>query len=233
VFEAIAEVDGDGSPAAPPVVAERASAEVVAPPVESLPVEPSPTPPEVAAEPIAPSSPSTDENEPAPQSPVRGYRPEPERRWTCLSLGIALAIVGVFGAVPAVLEIAEYARSDGAFPVARWAWLAILAALVQIGYAVYAAQLPDWSTAWVVTLVGAALATFYAFLLGLTLVAGESSSIVAILQLTDQVPEGKATRWCFVMLGILGVYSYFAGRSALRWRYAFHLTRPMKEAKAK
>jgi hypothetical protein len=226
---------------APPVVTPWGGTDVESPPIESPRIESPPiesslveslplsAAPVVEAAPSRPAEATVSET-PA-DTPIRGYRPEPERRWTCVSFGIALALVGAFGAVPAVLEIAEYARSDGAVPVARWAWLALLTAAVQIAYAVYAAQLPDWSTAWVVTLVGASLATFYAFLLGLTWVAGESSSIVALLQLTDQVPEGKATRWCFAMLGILGVYAYFAGRSALRWRHAFQLTRPMKEAK--
>jgi hypothetical protein len=218
-----------------------AAPEVEAPPIESHHIESPPLaalPAESSARvsgSVAQTTPSpptqTSPGEPAAETSVRGYRPEPERQWTCLAFGAALAAIGVFGAVPAVLEIVDYAGSDGAVPVARWAWLALLAAAVQIAYAVYAAQLPDWSTAWVVTLVAAALATVYAFLLGVTWMAGASSSIVSLLQLTDQIPEGKATRWCFAMLGILGVYSYFAGRSALRWRHAFQLTRPMKEAK--
>jgi hypothetical protein len=226
VFESIADAE---SPAVtlPPT-------EFAAPPVESPPRE-LPLAAEANA-PVALSAlpsvaPSWETGEEAPsEKRVRGYWPERERRWTCLSLGVALALIGVFGAVPAVMEIAEYARSDGMIPIARWAWLALLAAAVQIGYAVYAAQLPDWSTAWVVTLAGAALATFYAFLLGLTFVAGDSS-IVSLLELNDQAPQGKAARWCFAMLGILGVYAYFAGRSALRWRHAFVLTRPMKEGR--
>lgn len=160
---------------------------------------------------------------------MRGYEPEPERRWTCFSLGVSLALIGLFGAVPAVLEIVDYVQSDQTFPIARWAWLALMIAVVQIGYAVYAVQLPDWSTAWVVTLTGAALGAVYAALFGLTLVAGEDSRIIALLELEDQLPDGRATRWCFVMLGMLGLYAYFAGRSAARWRHAFNLTRPMKE----
>jgi hypothetical protein len=246
-FEASAERPPPASLEAPPIVAP-AHLRVEAPPIElpSMDFPPSPNAaPSAQTSPRAepPPAPSATESttstvpeapaaESPAEAPVRGYRPEPERRWTCLGLGVALAVIGVFGAVPSVLEIAEYARSDGTVPVARWAWLALLAAAVQIAYAVYAAQLPDWSTAWVVTLVGAALATFYAFLLALTLVAGESSSIVAVLQLSDHVPQGRATRWCFAMLGILGVYAYFAGRSALGWRHAFRLTRPMKESKA-
>jgi hypothetical protein len=138
-------------------------------------------------------------------------------------------MIGFLGAAPAVREIAEYLRSDQTLPVARWAWLAILAAVVQLAYAVYAAQLPDWSTAWMATLVGAALAAVYAFLLGLTWLEGADSRLVALLELQDQLVEGRAPRWCFVMLGLLGVYAYFAGRAALRWRHAFQLTRAIRE----
>lgn len=200
---------------APPPTAVAAAA-VAAPAKESVAAS---APPEEAAEPAAPQ----------PEVAVRGYEPERERRWTCFSLGVSLALIGLFGALPAVLEIAEYAQSDQMLPVARWAWLAILAAVVQIGYAVYAAQLPDWSTAWVVTLAGATLAAMYAALFGLTLVAGEESRIITLLELEDQLPDGRATRWCFVMLGVLGLFAYFGGRSAARWRHAFTLTRPMKE----
>jgi hypothetical protein len=161
-------------------------------------------------------------------APVRGYRPEPERRWTCLFLGISLALLGALGAAPAVMEIGDYLRSDQTLPVARWAWLAILAAVVQVAYAVYAMQLPDWSTAWVATLAGAGLAAAYAFLLGLTWWEGADSRVVALLELQDHLVEGRAPRWCFVMMGLLGVYAYFAGRAALHWRHAFHLTRTIR-----
>ncbi|MBW3598292.1 MAG: hypothetical protein KY475_13595 [Planctomycetes bacterium] len=160
---------------------------------------------------------------------VRGYEPEPERRWTCYLLGMSLAVLGVFGALPAVLEIADYLQSDQTIPVARWAWLALLAAAVQLAYATYAVQLPDWSTAWMVTFVGAGMAALYAGLLGLTLLAGAESRVVALLELEDQLAQGKAARWCFVMIGALGIYAYLGGRSALRWRHAFNLTRPVKE----
>jgi hypothetical protein len=160
---------------------------------------------------------------------LRGYEPEAERRWTSYSVGVSLALIGLFGAVPAMMEMVEYAHSDQTIPIAHWAWLAVLAALVQLAYGFYAVQLPDWSTAWVATVVGAALAACYAFLLGLTFVVGSQSRLISLLDLDDQLAEGRAGRWCFAMLGILGLYAYFSGRAALRWRHAFELMRPMRE----
>lgn len=217
-------------------VLETTEAAPPAPPIAEPADVPLPAPPPVAehaasannlalAEPAATAA-ETLSDEP---SAVRGYEPERERRWTCYFLGISLAAIGLFGAAPAVLEITEFLQSDQTIPVARWAWLALLTAAMHLAYAFYAAQLPDWSTAWVVTLVGAAVAVLYAALLGLTLVAGAESRIVAFLELEEQLAQGRAARWCFVMLGVLGLYAYFGGRSALRWRHSFNLTRPLKQ----
>ncbi len=181
--------------------------------------------PEVSA--VQPGSPSFQQLEPSQDA--ASYKPDLAHRWTAYGIGLSLAAIGLFGLTPAMIEITEFVDSDHTLPVARWAWLLIFLATIQIAYGIYVGQIPDWSTAWVTALVGAGLSAMYAFLFGLTLYVGEDSELVAWLQLEDQTLAGDASRWCFVMVGTLGLFAYFAGFAALRWRRAVERLRYLTE----
>ena len=55
--------------------------------------------------------------------------------------------------------------------VARWALVLFFLGIVQLAYAVYLFQLPDWTTVWVVTVLLLLLAAGYAGVLGLVLMS--------------------------------------------------------------
>jgi hypothetical protein len=181
--------------------------------------------PEVSA--VEPDSPRLQQIEPS-QHPA-SYKPDLAQRWTAYGIGASLAAIGLFGLTPAMIEITEFVDSDHTLPVARWAWLLIFLAAIQLAYGIYVCQLPDWSTAWVTALLGAGLSAMYAFLFGLTLYVGDDSDLIAWLQLDDQTLAGDSSRWCFVMMGTLGLFAYFAGFAALRWRRAVERLRYLTE----
>jgi len=155
-----------------------------------------------------------------PHPPSSGTGHERDRgklaavRW----LSTGLALLALVSMVPAGFEFAEPGRQEVTFEPARWALLLVLLGSVQLAYAVYVGQLPDWSTVWVVSVVALAQATLYAGLLGLALVSRGENALVALLELTDQVADGRAAGWCFIMLCLSGLVSYWAGRLSIRWR---------------
>ena len=119
--------------------------------------------------------------------------------------------------VPGGLDIVDHFRFiDDSPGVSRWAFLILMLGIVQVAYAVYIAQLPDWSSVWVLALVSLTLASAYAMILAVVLLSATDNGVIAWLHL-DQAPRAKAARWCFMMLSLTSLLAYFAGRFSVRW----------------
>jgi hypothetical protein len=135
-------------------------------------------------------------------------------------LSLSLIAAALFGAAPAIWDFVQYLQAaEGAF-VPRWALALLAIGVIQGAYAVYLAQLPDWTSGWIVTLVSLALAALYAGMLGITLLAAEESFLIRGLDLSESVPTGRAAMWCLCMTTILATLAFFAGRSSFRWKSA-------------
>jgi hypothetical protein len=160
---------------------------------------------------------------PAPAAPARGYEPDQQKRWTIYQLGTALILAAVFGMIPAFLNVTEQWQLINSPGIARWALMLIFVGLVQIAYAVYLIQIPDWSTAWVVSLLTLALATLYAMLLGLILLGREESQVIQFLELVQQIHGKRAPGWCVIMLSLSCLLAYCSGRISVRWYDAYQL----------
>ena len=114
-------------------------------------------------------------------------------------------------------------------PVSSRAWecVSLLIAAVQLVYAIYLAQLPDWSSVWVVAILSLIVTTLYATLMGAVVFGDSDSLLVRTLELSEPVRR-KATLWCVSMVSICALLTYFCGRIGVRWRRAFGIaaTRP-------
>lgn len=164
-----------------------------------------------------PESPTEEDNN------VRGFEHDSRKRWMVYQFGVALILAALFGAVPAVMDIVDHFRTVDSSGVSRWAHVLLLVSGVQLAYAVYLMQLPDWSTVRVVSVLTLVLATVYAMLLGITILASEKSQIIQFLELGDKLYGNKAAGWCVILLGISILLAYFGGRISMRWRQAYEL----------
>jgi len=161
---------------------------------------------------------------------VRGYEHDVHRRRTVYYLGAALILTALFSVIPAVTDIFQNLRALDPPGVSRWAFALLLASAVQLAYAIYLMQLPDWSTAWVVSLFTLATATGYATLLFIAILAKPDNQVIQLLELADNVYGKKAAGWCLIMLSISSLLAYFSGRISVRWHRAYDLaTRTAKE----
>ena len=147
----------------------------------------------------------------------RGMKHDASHLWTAYLFAFGLAAAGVLGVCPAVYEIVDHLRHADTSPgVARWAYLLILLGVVQLAYAAYVGQLPDWSAIWMATLFTLLLAAMYATLLGFLLLTAEPVQTTDLLQLEEAL-RPKAVSWCFVMLSVNCLLTYLGGRSAAGW----------------
>lgn len=153
----------------------------------------------------------------------RGMRHDSSHVATAYWLGVALIVAALVGLIPAIMEFADHFRhADTSAGIARWAYLLVLLGAVQIAYAIYVMQLPDWGTVWVVTAFSLLVAAGYATLLGFLLLSAEPSRTLGFLQLADGLRQ-KAISWCFLMLCLNCLVTYLGGRSAAGW-YRAHAT---------
>jgi hypothetical protein len=140
-----------------------------------------------------------------------------DKRASVYWLAAATVLIGILGMVPGGLDIVDHFRFLEDSPgVSRWAFVILLLGCLQIAYALYVAQLPDWSSVWVLALACLALAALYALVLALILMSSADNPIIHWLHL-DRAPRGKSARWCFMMLSLSSLLAYFAGRFSVRW----------------
>jgi hypothetical protein len=154
----------------------------------------------------------------AADSPLPGVEHIWIRRWPLYQLGIWVIVAAVVSVIPVLLDVVAHFQNGESAGISRWALTLLLASGLQVVYAVYLLQLPDWSTAWVMSIVMLAFATGYAALLGALTLANEQSQFVQFLELGDKMPGNQATIWCLAMLGVFGLLAYFSGRLSFRWR---------------
>jgi hypothetical protein len=211
------------------------------PPLPPPEVVQTPRPQPVAAQPASGVSAQTADSESRPQAapaksasiaslpaaeqvpPLRGYQHGPDKRWTVYYLAGFLAAAAVFGVVPAVLDVVQHVGTVDSAGVARWAWILLLVGGVQCAYAVYLAQLPDWASVRVISIVTLALASGYAMLLGNLLLAGRQGQLLRFLELTEPGGGNRAALWCLMMLGITILLAYFSGRISGNWCRSYRL----------
>ncbi len=132
-------------------------------------------------------------------------------------IAVGLLVTALFSCAPALWDLADYLRNPEEMFVARWALVLLVLGVLQLAYATYLWQLADWTSLWVVTLLALVVASGFAMMLGVILVAGQESQLVSALQLQDRLIGNKAHLWCLCMIAVYTVMAFFAGRACTLW----------------
>ena len=148
---------------------------------------------------------------------TRGVEHDRDKRRLVLCLGLAIAATAALGALPAVLALVEQFGTESFLPAERWVQTLLFITGIQVAYALYLVQLPDWSSVRVVSLVLMLVTAGYAMVLGVAIMSKEQSHIVRALDLIGRLQGGKALSWCFLMLCVTGAVAYFSGRIGVKW----------------
>ena len=130
-------------------------------------------------------------------------------------LSAGLILIAMFGSIPTLVA---WRSSDGIADLPLWAIGLSLLGVLQIAYAVNLTILPD-SALLVTAVFSLLISAGYAMLLAVRLLVSDSHSWMRFLQLdVNQHDMQQEAGWCFVMLLLTGMWSYFAGRAANQWR---------------
>lgn len=151
-----------------------------------------------------------------------GLTPDTQYRGTIRGFSVSLMLLALFQLIPAVLAFIHNQQLEEPELIPRWVYLLMLGSVLQMAYAFYLWQLPDWSSLWVVALFSLGMAALYAGLLAIRLLAVEDHSLLATLQLNlADISPGRQAGWCLVLLILFGSYCYFSGRAGLKWFQRF------------
>jgi hypothetical protein len=155
---------------------------------------------------------------------TRGVQHDPAKRATVYYLALLTSAVAICGAVPAVKELIDHFRAFESTGIENWAHILLLLAAIQLAYAAYSALVPDWGTLWVLAIFSVLVAAFYASGLAVFMFARSENLLLATLDLADEQFHGQGTRWCFLMLCLTLLLTYFYGRVSTRWHKAYVIT---------
>jgi hypothetical protein len=139
-------------------------------------------------------------------------------------LAVALSVMALLS----ILPVAVAMRAPVAMPQATWLggrllepWglAAILVAILHLVYMLYLIQLQDYSCVRVVSLFWLLVASGYALLLAIRLLASQQNRFIDMLALDQNLfSSNQEALWCFLMTTLSGVLSYAAGRAATSWQ---------------
>ncbi len=195
---------------------------------------PAPSPPSEAVSQTPPIVPRNIENSPLPPPPleedstpvdptreavVYGYEPEDSIKKSAMILGGMIVACAIVGLVPSVQEVLLHWTTPASPGVGLWAFVALPIAIVQCGFALFLAQVPDRASAVVCTVATAAVATVYAIGLGLASMADVSNPIIFSLDLAVLHQAGRVSLWMLIMLCLNSTLAYFLLRATLHWRH--------------
>lgn len=155
---------------------------------------------------------------PAEGEPIVGVEHDAGRVSVVNYLAAAVIGLALLGVAPAIWEIVDHLGNEDSPGVAVWALGLLAIAGLQVAYAVFLMQIPDWSSVRVVALVLLAYAAGYALMLGVSAISSTGNGLVGFLQLAEYHDDGRAAGWCFIMLCSTSLLTFFAGRLAVRWK---------------
>ncbi len=188
-----------------------------------------------AEEPVAPphSDPTLEPVEAPPTAeeltdakPTRGYQADEDKRVTIYGLALLMAVVAVITCIPSVWALVYNFQNELYQP--RWIYLLLLLGSVQLAYAIFLAQVHDWSAAQVAMVFSAMLTTFFAMGLGIATTSEADNQMLNYLGILfsgdrelDRLADGSMLSWCLIMTALNGLLTYFNSRVAFRWHKTY------------
>jgi hypothetical protein len=142
-------------------------------------------------------------------APVDAIEPSWTERRTARRLAAMMAGTAVLSLLPVFVL-----RQVNLLVAPPWALWTILLATVQLVYAGWLVNAPDWVTARVQMVVSAAVTTVYAMIMTLLLVAPRNQPLILGLSEVRQ----SALAWCGLMFVVMAATTWYAGTTAARWR---------------
>jgi len=146
--------------------------------------------------------------------PADATIPGKAEQWIALQLAVVLSVAALASATPVVIE-----GHANLLTAPRWALTAVFVATLQLVYAVWMINAPDWVSARVQMVVCAVVTTVYGMVMTLTMITAANHPLILGLGEVRRF----APAWCGMMLVLMGAATWFCGRTSARWRRSLML----------
>ena len=128
-------------------------------------------------------------------------------------IALRLAAVPTTAALVSLLPVLGLGHTN-LLAAPPWVLAAVFLAVLQVVYAVWMINVPDWAAARVQMVVCAIFATIYGMLMTLTMITPVNHPLILGLGEVRRT----APAWCGLMFVLLGAATWFCGRTSTRWR---------------
>ena len=95
--------------------------------------------------------------------------------------------------------------------------MVLLLSTIQLAYVIWMCLVPDWSTVRLTMFVFAGVAAAYGFAMAVAIATPPGAPVMFEMDPVRSV----AVRWCAVVMALITVATFFAGRLAFRWRKGY------------
>ena len=141
-----------------------------------------------------------------------------DRKLFARFFAICLVLVAVLNVIPAGLQWYHWAQLAESAPLPRWIYIQIFIGAIYLIYAVFLAQVPDWSALRAVSVA----MLFTAFVFGIVstgLLIGGHGDFSGYLGVPFALNR-QACIWCVAMLCVATLMSFWGGKESAHWQRA-------------
>ncbi len=152
---------------------------------------------------------------------VRLTNANSDRRILARFFALCLCLVALVNMVPAIYQWYHWTQLSDSVPLPRWIYIQIFVGLIYFIYAIFLAQIPDWSAMRAVSIALLLIAFVFGSVSTGLLVGGEDN-LASFLGIPFALNR-QACIWCVAMLFLATLMSYWGGKEAANWQRAEHL----------
>jgi hypothetical protein len=145
-----------------------------------------------------------------------------DRKIMARFFALCLCVVAIVNMVPAFYHWYSWTLLTDSLPLPRWIYILIFVGAVHLIYAIFLAQVPDWSAMRAVALAMLAVAFVFGFVSTGLLVGGGQGNLTGFLGIPFALNR-QACIWCVAMLCLATLMSYWGGKESSNWQRAEHL----------
>ena len=146
-----------------------------------------------------------------------------DRKLFARFFAICLVLVAILNVIPAGLQWYHWAQLAQSAPLPRWIYIQIFMGAIYLIYAVFLAQVPDWSALRAVSVA----MLFTAFVFGIVstgLLIGGHGDFSGYLGIPFALNR-QACVWCVAMLCVATLMSFWGGKESAHWQRAEQILR--------
>ena len=154
-----------------------------------------------------------------------------DRQTLARFFALVLCLVAIVNMVPAIYHWFHWLQLTESLALPRWIYIQIFVGAIHLVYAIFLAQIPDWSAMRAVSVAMLAVAFVFGFVSTGLLIGGGQGNLTGFLGIPYALSR-QACIWCVAMLCLATLMSYWGGKESSNWQRAEFLLKDIASRSA-